>query len=400
MFMISKRAQSLQPSPTLALATKAKELRAQGHDVISLSVGEPDWDTFDAVKKAGILAIENGETKYAPSNGIPELREAIAQQVNEDLNLKYKSTDVTVSTGGKFILFSAMQCICDPGDEVVIPAPYWVSYPVMAELAGAKPVTVVCDESTQFKLTPELLEKSITSKTRLLILNSPSNPTGFYYSKKELKELAKVLIKHPKIVVISDDIYNRLVFEESGLAPHLLMAEPQLKSRTLIVNGVSKTYSMTGWRLGWALGPEEIIKAMNKYQSQSVSCASPFTQKAAVQAITKGEHDLSESLLKLKNRRDFVYEGLSQISGINLMEPQGAFYAWVNVSSYFGKSFKGKAIKTSKDFAQALLEDQMVVAVPGGDFGLEGYLRMSYALSEDKMKEALVRIQVFVDQID
>ncbi|MBT4761887.1 MAG: pyridoxal phosphate-dependent aminotransferase [Bdellovibrionaceae bacterium] len=398
--MISDRAKGLQPSPTLALATKAKELKAQGHDVISLSVGEPDWDTFDSVKRAGILAIENGETKYAPSNGIPELRKAIAGQVNNDLSVNYKDTEVTVSTGGKFILFSIMQVICNPGDEVIIPAPYWVSYPVMTELAGGKPIVVECGKSENYKLTPELLEKSITKKTKALILNSPSNPTGFYYSLAELKALAKVLESHPGIVIISDDIYNRLVFSDSGLAPHILMASKKLKDRTVIVNGVSKTYSMTGWRLGWALGPAEIIGAMNKYQSQTVSCASPFTQKAAVQAIVAGGQEFAESLIKLKKRRDFVFSQLTDIDGFELQEPQGAFYAWPNVSAHFGKSYDGQKIENSKDFAKHLLEDQMVVAVPGVDFGLEGYLRMSYALSTDRMGEAVTRIKSFLAKLE
>ncbi|MCH2532827.1 MAG: pyridoxal phosphate-dependent aminotransferase [Bdellovibrionales bacterium] len=398
--MLSEKAKSLKPSPTLQLAAKAKELKAEGHDVISLSVGEPDWDTFESIKKAGVQALEKGQTKYTPSNGIPELRQAIADQFKKDVGLDYAPDQVTVSSGAKFIIFSALQMICDPGNEVVIAAPYWVSYPTMVELAGGMPRVVICDKTSNFKLTPELLKESISKKTKCVILNSPSNPVGNMYSLEELKALGEVLKEHPNIVVLSDDIYNRLVFNEKGLAPNLLEACPELKDRTIVVNGPSKTYSMTGWRLGWALGPKEIISAMTKYQSQSVSCAAGFTQVAVAHAIKNSDEELKQALVKLKQRRDFVYNKLSEVEGIEVNAPEGAFYIWPDVRSFFGKSYEGNKIKSSKDFSAFLLEDQMVVAVPGIEFGLDGYLRISYALSEDRMSQAIDRIKAFIAKLN
>ena len=396
--MLSLRAKNLKPSPTLALAAKAKELRSQGHDVISLSVGEPDWDTFEKVKAAGIEAIKEGVTKYTPSNGIPALREAIAKQTNQDLNMDYSSDQVSVTTGAKFSIFSALQVLCDPGDEVLIPAPYWVSYPTMSELAGAKPVMITCGPSTHYKLSADLLKASITNKTKVLILNSPSNPTGYLYSKEELKGIAQVLIDYPDIIILSDDIYNRLVFE-GDLAPHILQAEPKLVDRTLIINGLSKTYSMTGWRVGWAVGPIEIIGAMNKYQSQSVSCASGFSQQAAITAINETKSELAEALVMLKKRRDFVYQEFSKIDGLQVSPPEGAFYIWADISGHLGKLYKGNKLDTSSDFAKYLLESQMVVSVPGIEFGLDGYLRVSFAINEKSMSEAVSRIKTYIGEL-
>lgn len=397
--MLSTRAKGIKPSPTLALATKAKELKAAGHNVISLSVGEPDWDTFENVKAVAIEAIKNGDTKYAPSNGIPELRKAIADQTNADLSLNYSPDQVTVSTGGKFTIFAAMMALIDPGDEVIIPAPYWVSYPTIAEIAGGMPRVVVCDESVNFKLTPALLQEALNPKTKVLFLNSPSNPTGCMYSADELKALGDVLRDFPNVVVITDDIYNRLVFEDSGLAPHLLQVCPELQDRTLVLNGASKTYSMTGWRIGWALGPKELVSAMTKLQSQSVSCASPFSQRATVEAILNGQDELKASLKKLKTRRDFVVKNLGAVEGLELSSPDGAFYVWPSIKGLMGKSFNDKKITSSKGFCKALLEDQMVVTVPGVDFGLDGYIRISYALDEKRMGEAIDRIGKFVSKL-
>ncbi len=397
--MLSERAKSLKPSPTLALAAKAKELKAEGKDVISLSVGEPDWDTFQSIKRVGIEAIESGCTKYSPANGLPELRSAIAKQTNSDFGMDYNPNDVTVTTGGKFVIFSALQVLCNPQDEVIIPAPYWVSYPTMVELADGLPRVVLCDKASGFKLTPKLLRENINEKTKILILNSPSNPTGCMYTEAELKALSEVLLEHPKIVILSDDIYNRLVFNGEGLAPHILKVEPRLKDRTLVLNGASKTYSMTGWRVGWAVGPNEIISAMTKFQSQSVSCACTFSQKATLQAIENGTKELEEAKRLLKFRRDFVYEQINTLPNIKSAEPEGAFYVWPDISFYLGKQFKGKKLKTSRDFCQALLEDQMVAAVPGIEFGLDGYLRISYALNEDRMSEAIKRIECFIEKI-
>ncbi len=395
---LADRVSSLKPSPTLALAAKAKELAAQGHNVIALSVGEPDWDSFEVAKQAGIEAIQNGFSKYVPSNGIPELRKAIAVQTKKETGVEYSPDDVTVSTGGKFIIFSALQSLLNKGDEVIIPAPYWVSYPTMVELAEGTPVIVSCPASCNFKLTRELLAKAITPKTRLLILNSPSNPTGVMYTKTELKELADVLRDHPQVLVMSDDIYNRLVFE-GAVAPHLLHIAPELKDRILIVNGAAKTFSMTGWRVGWALGPQAWIKAMTNYQSQSVSCAASMAQKATLAAIEKGQPELETAIKQLKIRRDFVCDLLSKVPGLKNGCPDGAFYVWPDISSFFGKSYNGKKITGSGDFAQALLEDQKVVCVPGNEFGLDGYLRISYVISNSAMTEAVDRLKAFIAKL-
>lgn len=398
--MLSKRLSRLKPSPTLALAAKAKELKAQGKDVISLSVGEPDWDTFDFIKEEAIKAIQEGQTKYTPSAGIPELRKAIAKQVNGDFNMNYEPTEVTVSIGGKFVIFSALQSLIDPGDEVIIPAPYWVSYPSMVELCDGVPVTVSCGKESGYKLTLELLKNAISEKTKLLILNTPSNPTGFMYSQEELAALADTLKEHPQVVVMSDDIYNRLVFSDQGLAPHILTSHPEFKERMVIVNGLAKSYSMTGWRVGWALGPAEVISAMSRLQSQSVSCASPFSQRAAIVAIEKGDEAIRQSIEVLKDRCDFVCAGLEKIEGVEIVRPDGAFYVWPDISSFLGGTFNGQKIETSKDFAAMLLEDQLVAAVPGIEFGLDGYLRLSYALSKDRMGEAVGRLAKFTQKIE
>jgi aspartate aminotransferase len=396
--MISQRAKSLKPSPTLALAAKAKELAAQGKDVISLSVGEPDWDTFECAKAAGIKAIQEGFSKYTPSNGIPELRKAIAAQTNQDLNTNYTADEVTVSTGGKFVIFAALQCAVDPGDEVIIPAPYWVSYPVMVELAGGVPVIAKCDEKVNFKLTAEILQKHITPKTKMLILNSPSNPTGLMYTKEELADIAKVLRDHPKVLILSDDIYNRLVFS-GELAPHILQVAPELKPRVLVMNGASKTYSMTGWRVGWALGPMEWVKAMNNYQSQSVSQAASMAQKAALAAIESGAPELKKAMTELNARKVRAVKMLSGISGIKASAPDGAFYVWPDIRALLGKTFKGKKLTNSSEFSAALLEDKNVAVVPGVEFGLEGFVRISFALKEARMTEAFDRISAFVAEL-
>jgi aspartate aminotransferase len=396
--MISERAKSLKPSPTLALAAKAKELAAQGHDVISLSVGEPDWDTLECAKKAGIEAIQKGQTKYTPANGIVELRKAIATQTSADLGVSYTADDVTVSSGGKFTLFAALQMVVDPGDEVIIPAPYWVSYPVMVELAGGKSKIAVCDETVNFKLTPDILRKNLTPKTKVLILNSPSNPTGLMYTRDELSALAKVLSDFPKVLIISDDIYNRLVFT-GDVAPHILQVAPELKPRTLVMNGASKTYAMTGWRMGWAMGPQEWVKAMSNYQSQSVSQAATMTQWATLAAIENGAKEFAVTLKELKARRDRGLPLLKAIPGMKVSSPDGAFYFWPDVRAYIGKKYQGKAIATASDFSNLLLAEKKVAVVPGIEFGMEGYVRLSYALKEARMGEAFDRIKSFVSEL-
>lgn len=397
--MISNRAKGLKGSPTLALAAKAKELQNEGKDVISLSVGEPDWDTFASIKQAAIRAIEGGQTKYTPTSGTIELRRAIAKKTQDELGLPFTPQQVTVSSGGKYVLFSALQCLINPGDRVIIPSPFWVSYPEMVELAGGLPVIVPCPADSNFKLTPSSLEKSLSLGAKMLILNSPSNPTGEMYTADELKALSDVLLRHPEVVVLSDDIYNKLVFCQPPLAPHILHVCPELTNRTLIINGVSKTYSMTGWRLGWAVGPIDVIQVMDKYQSQSTSCASSISQAATLAALTGGDQELHGALEMLKQRRDFIYGELKTLKGVQVTEPQGAFYIWPNISSFFGKTFRNQKIGGSLDFSRLLLEAESVATVPGSDFGLEGYLRMSFVLEQSRMHQAIDRIKKFISEI-
>lgn len=397
--MLSQRVKSLNASPTLSLASKAKELSAEGNDVISLTVGEPDWNTFEHISSSGIQAIKNGQTKYTPASGLPDLRKAIAADYNDFFNTEYSFENVTVSAGAKFIIFSCLQSIIDPGDEVIIPAPYWVSYPDMVELAGGVPKVVSCNSDSSFKLSPKLLEGAITKKTKAIILNSPSNPTGMTYTEKELKSIGAILVKHPNIVIISDDIYNRLVLNGDKVAPHLLSSHPELIDRCVCINGASKAYSMTGWRVGWALGPKDIIAGMTKLQSQSVSCAPSFAQVACIDALKSSEDALAQSVKTLIQRRDKAVHKINNINGIEVIEPNGAFYLFVDLSPSIGKSFNGVKIKNSEDFCQKLLEEKMVVTVPGKFFGLENHMRLSYALSENRMSEGLDRIDNFISML-
>jgi len=397
--MLSQRAQTMKPSPTLQLVAKAKEIAAKGNDVISLSVGEPDWPTFEAAAQAGIMAIKEGYSKYTPANGIPELREAICEQIKKDHGFEYTAVQVTVGTGAKFILFAAFQMLCDEGDEVIIPAPYWVSYPVMVELAQGKSVIVECGTTTNFKITPQLLEKAITPKTKVFVFASPNNPTGIAYSKEELKALGEVIKKHPRIVVVTDDIYNHLMFGACSVAPHILEGTPELKDRTLIVNGVSKSYAMTGWRIGWALGPTPLIKAIADYQSQATSSASSISQKAALVAIKKCDQDIVKANLLLKDRLDASLKVINSIPLIKAARPDGAFYVWIDISQTLGKKYDTQTISSSRDFASILLEKYYVAAVPGIEFGFEGFLRISFAIETERMLEALNRMKDFIAKL-
>ncbi|MBX3021102.1 MAG: pyridoxal phosphate-dependent aminotransferase [Bdellovibrionales bacterium] len=398
--MLSKKALSLKPSPTLAIAAKAKELAAQGHSVISLSVGEPDWDTFAAIKDAGCQAIQAGQTKYGPSNGSPQLRTAVAHRTKELLGVDYTPNEVTVSAGAKFILYAALQMLVDPGDEVLIPAPYWVSYPTMVELVDGVPVIVQSDELSGFKAQGVHLEKKVTPKTKVLLLNSPNNPTGQMYTRAEIEGIVSFLRRHPQIVVISDDIYNQLVFEGEKVAPHILHVAPDLKDRVLVVNGASKTYSMTGWRIAWALGNESLIKAMSNYQSQTVSCASPFTQTAALTGLQACDAEVLRGVELLRERRNLFVEALNNVPGWRSGLPQGAFYVWADIRELLGRRWHGRELKTSNDFASALLESQYVAVVPGAESGLDGYLRLSFAVHERDLNEAVKRIRLFTDSLD
>ncbi len=395
--MLSQKAQSLKSSPTLALVSKAKDLIAQGHDVISLTVGEPDWETYPAAAQAGIDAIRSGFTKYTAAQGTIELRRAISERTKLDLNLDYNpQKEITVTSGAKFSIFSALQVLCDVGDEVIIHSPYWVSYPTMAELAGAVPKIIFCDESVNFKLTPENFEKNLNSKSKVFLFCSPSNPTGFVYSESELMALAEVLKKFPRVCVITDDMYNRLMFNKVKVAPHILQVAPFLKDRTVVINGGSKAYSMTGWRMGWAMGPEKIIKAIGDFASQSTGAPSSISQKAAEVALKTSEPDIEKTNAMLKSRLESALNKFKEIPQFKIYEPDGAFYLWINIEKALGKKYKDVVVSTSAQFGQILLEDYFVATVPGEEFGHAGYLRLSFAIESDRFNQAVDRMKSLI----
>lgn len=398
--MLSQRAQSLKTSPTLFLVAKAKELQTQGHDVISLTVGEPDWPTYPAAAEAGIEAIRKGITKYTPAAGTPELKKAIIEATKRDIGQSYAPNEVAVTSGAKFAIFAALQVLCDTTDEVIIHSPYWVSYPTMVELAGAKPVLVTCTEESNFKLTAEMLKKNITPNTKAFLFCSPANPTGFIYSKEELKAIADVLKQHPRIVVITDDMYNRLMFDGTHCAPQILQVAPELRDRTVVINGGSKAYSMTGWRIGWALGPQKVIQALGDYASQSTGAPSSISQYAAVQAITNCEANIKETNVTLIKRMNAALQEFKAIPEFKVFEPQGAFYFWVDVRKALGKSYQGQKVISSKDFCQVLLEKFFVATVPGEEFGNPGYMRLSFAIGSDRMAQAIGRMRKFINEMN
>ena len=398
--MLSQRAQSLKTSPTLFLVAKAKELQTQGHDVISLTVGEPDWATYPAAAEAGIEAIRKGITKYTPANGTVDLRKAIAAATQKDIGQTYAFNEIAVTSGAKFAIFAALQVICDSTDEVIIHSPYWVSYPTMVELAGAKPVLVTCTEETNFKITSDLLKKHITPNTKAFLFCSPSNPTGFVYTADELKAIADVIKAHPRMVVITDDMYNRLMFDGSHAAPQILQVAPELRERTIVINGGSKAYSMTGWRIGWAMGPQKVIQALGDYASQSTGAPSSISQHAAVQAITNCEPNIKETNATLKQRLALALQEFKSIPEFKVFEPQGAFYLWVDVKKALGKSYQGQKIVTSKDFCQVLLEKFFVATVPGEEFGNPGYMRLSFAIGSERMAQAIHRMKKLISEMN
>lgn len=395
MSIIAKRMSAIKPSPTMAVTAKAGELKAQGVDVIGLGAGEPDFDTPDHIKEAGKAAIDAGKTKYTPTNGIPELRQAVVDKFKRENELDYDMSQVHIGVGGKQVLFNAIMASVNDGDEVLIPAPYWVSYPDMVLIAGGKPVFIPCTEDEQFKLTPEKLEAAITDKTKWLILNSPSNPTGAAYTAEDLQAVADVLLKHPQVWVMTDDMYEHLVYDDFEFKT-IAQVEPKLYDRTLTINGVSKAFAMTGWRMGYACGPADLIKAMNNIQSQSASHTSSMTQHACVAALNGPLDFLPERNAVYKERRDLVVEMLNEAEGINCLTPEGAFYVYPSIAGCLGKTSKGgRKIESDSDFVTALLEEEAVASVQGEAFGLSPHFRISYATSTDALKKACTRIQNF-----
>ncbi len=385
----------IKPSPTIAVSQKARELKAAGRDVISLGAGEPDFDTPDNIKEAAIEAIRRGETKYTAVDGIPELKAAIVEKFRRDNGLEYETAQITVGNGGKQVLYNAFMATLNPGDEVIIPAPYWVSYPDMVLLAGGTPVIVETTLENNFKLTPEDLEKAITEKTKWFLFNSPSNPSGAAYTRDELKALTDVLMRHPHVWVMSDDIYEHLVYDDFEFVTPA-QVEPGLFERTLTVNGVAKAYAMTGWRIGYAGGPTELIRAMGKLQSQSTSNPCSISQWAAVEALNGPQDFIAESNRVYKARRDMVVKLLNEAEGITCPTPEGAFYVYPSIAGCIGrKTPDGKVIETDEDFVTALLEAEGVAAVHGAAFGTSPNFRVSYATSTEALEEACKRIRRF-----
>lgn len=392
---LSERMNRFKPSPTLAIADRAKTLKAQGLDVIALAQGEPDMDTPANIRAAGVKAIEQGHTRYTMVNGTAELRKAIAAKFLRDHDMQVHADDIIVGTGGKQVLFNAFMATLNEGDEVLIPAPYWVSYPDMALIAGGKVTSVECGEDTGFKLTPALLAKGLTPKTKWLVLNSPSNPTGAVYSADELAALGEVLKTHPNVLIMVDDMYEKLVFDGMKFAT-LAQVVPGIADRILTVNGVSKAYCMTGWRIGYAHGPAWLIGAMSAIQSQSTSNPSSISQAAALEALNGPQDFIPANNEIFQRRRDLVVRMLNDSPGITCQTPQGAFYVYPSCAGTLGKRTpKGVEIKSDFDFCNALLDEQLVAVVPGQAFGLAPYFRISYATSDDILKKACERIHAF-----
>ncbi|GHT33207.1 aminotransferase [Endomicrobiia bacterium] len=389
--MISKRVQSIKPSPTLATDAKAKALKQQGVDVVNFGTGEPDFDTPKNIKQAAIDSINAGFTKYCPVAGTPEIKNAIINKFKRDNSLDYTAEEIIVSSGAKHSLYNLFQSIIDPDDEVIIPAPYWVSYTDMVILVCGKPVIIQTTDKTNFKITPESVEKVLTSKTKAIIINSPSNPTGVTYSAQELKEIAKVCVKN-KIFIISDDIYEKLVYDNFKFTS-IAQVAPEARDFTVVINGVSKAYAMTGWRLGYAAGPKNIISAMSKVQSQSTSNASSISIKAAVEALNGTQKCVEFMRKEFEKRRDYIVGRLNKVDGITCRKPEGAFYVFPNIKTFLGKNFNGKAINTDIEFTNFLLDRAKIAVVGGSAFGAEGYIRLSYATSIENIQSGMDRLE-------
>jgi aspartate aminotransferase len=395
MGLIAHALERIKPSPTMAITSKAREMKAAGFDVIGLGAGEPDFDTPDNVKQAAIAAIQRGETKYTAVDGIPELKRAIASKFERENDLAYKPAEITVGSGGKQVLYNALLATLNPGDEVIVPSPYWVSYPDIVLLAGATPVVVETKLEDGFKLSPKALAASITPRTKWFIFNSPSNPTGAAYTREEIKALTDVLLKHENVWVLSDDIYEHLVYDGFAFSTPA-QVEPKLRGRTLTMNGVSKAYSMTGWRIGYAGGPEPLIKAIATLQSQSTSNPCSISQWASVEALEGPQDFLKRWVASFQDRRDLVVSMLNQAKGISCPTPEGAFYVYPSCAGVIGRTSRdGKKIETDEDFATALLQEEGVAVVHGAAFGLSPFFRISYATGIEALEEACRRIQRF-----
>ncbi len=404
MSILSTSLSRIKESPTIAITQKARLLKESGKEVIALASGEPDFDTPDNIKAAAIKAIKEGQTKYTAVDGTPELKKAIVNKFKKENNLSFDVDNITVGTGGKQVIYNCILATINPGDEVIIPAPYWVSYPDMVLLAGGTPKFVECDEQSDFKISADQLDKMITTKTKWFILNSPGNPTGMCYSRSELTELAKVLKKHKHVNILTDDIYEHIIYQDKGSNDlkfvNILEIDNSLSDRTLVVNGVSKAYAMTGWRIGYAAGSKTLIKAIQKIQSQSTTNPSSISQAAAVEALNGDQSFINPRAIEFKKRRDFVVSALNNTKGLTCVNPQGAFYVFPNCKKLMNKkTSSGKVIKNDTDFATYLLEETGVAIVQGSAFGLEGYFRISYATSMQILEKAVAKIKSFCESL-
>ena len=391
--ILSQRLTKIKPSLTVSINVKANALRAEGRDVLVLAAGEPDFDTPVNIRNAAVKAMEEGQTRYVPGKGTPALQKAIIKKFQQDNDIKYSPDEIMVGVGGKHIIYNAMMATLNPNDEVIIPAPFWVSYPDIVMLAEGKPVIVKCDASQDFKITPEQLENNITKNTKWLMLNSPSNPTGAVYSFNELKAISEVLLKHPDVLVMTDDIYEKIIYDDNKFFT-IASVEPKIKNRTLTLNGVSKAYCMTGWRLGYCGGPKDIVAGMNKIQSQSTTSTSSISMAASVEALNGNQDFIEKHNIQFKKRRDMVVEKLNKIQGLSCAVPSGAFYIYPSCVGVIGKQTpKGNTINTDEDFMNYLLDSEGVAGVHGEAFGLSPYFRISYATDNKTLIDACERIE-------
>ena len=393
----SRKAKNINPSITLAITAKAKELKENGVDVVSFGAGEPDFNTPKNIIDAAKKAMDEGKTKYTAAAGIPELKQALCKKLKEDNNLDYKPENIVISTGGKQALGNAFMAILNPEDEVLIPVPSWVSYPELVKLSGGVPIFVDCKEEDDYKFTIDALEKVTTNKTKAIVLNSPNNPTGSIYSKKELEDIAEYAKKHD-IIIISDEMYEKLIYDSEKHVSIATISEDSY-NRTIIINGFSKAFSMTGWRLGYSVANKEITKLMSSIQSHMTSNANSITQYAAVEALTGPKDELNKMIVEFEKRRNFMTETIDKIEGLTYIRPSGAFYVMINIKNYLGKSLNGQLINDSMDFSRILLEEEKVAVIPGAAFGLDNYIRLSYATSKELIGEGLKRIENFLTKL-
>ncbi|WP_027307500.1 pyridoxal phosphate-dependent aminotransferase [Caloramator sp. ALD01] len=394
---LSKKAKQIAPSTTLAITAKAKKMKSEGINVISFGAGEPDFDTPQYIKDAAIDAINNGLTRYTPASGIIELKEAICNKLRKENGLEYSANEIVISNGAKHSIYNALMAICNPGDEVIIPVPYWVSYPELAKLVDAIPVFIHTDEKNQFKINIEELKNKITPKTKAIIINSPSNPTGTVYTEEELSKIAEIVVEND-LIVISDEIYEKLIYDGYK---HISIASlnKDIKERTIVINGMSKAYAMTGWRIGYTASNKEIASLMANIQSHATSNPNTIAQYASVEALRGNQKEIEIMRKEFEKRRNFMVDRINKISGLTCVNPLGAFYVMVNITNLKGKMFNGKSILTSLDFANVLLEEEKVAVIPGDAFGDDNYIRLSFATSLEQIKEGLDRIDSFIQKI-